>query len=84
VDVRGPGETRLGTIPGAVTIPLPQLLSRLGELDPDRPTVVNCAGGYRSSVGASTLSAHGFSDVSDVLGGYDAWLATGLPTERPS
>ena len=39
------------------------------------PTVVYCAGGYRSSVAASTLRAHGFTTVADLLGGYGAWAA---------
>lgn len=76
VDVRGSGETRVGgTVPGAQNIPLPELLDHLGDLDPSRTTVVYCAGGYRSSIAASTLRAHGFSDVVDVVGGYGAWLA---------
>jgi hydroxyacylglutathione hydrolase len=73
VDIRGPGEVQLGTIDGALTIPLTELTSRIGELDPDRPTVVFCAGGYRSSIGASLLRQAGFIDVSDLLGGYGAW-----------
>jgi hydroxyacylglutathione hydrolase len=75
VDVRGPGEVADGMITGAVHVQLPQLISRLGELDPARPTVVYCAGGYRSSIAASALRAHGFADVSDLLGGYTAWAA---------
>lgn len=75
VDVRGPGEVALGSIPGAAHIQLPQLVNRLGELDPTKPTVVYCAGGYRSSIAASTLRANGFADVSDLLGGFNAWLA---------
>jgi rhodanese-related sulfurtransferase len=51
------------------------LTRRLDELDPHRPTVVFCAGGYRSSIAASTLRANGFDDVSDILGGYNAWAA---------
>jgi glyoxylase-like metal-dependent hydrolase (beta-lactamase superfamily II)/rhodanese-related sulfurtransferase len=82
VDVRNPSEVELGAVPGAVTIPLPQLLNRLGELDPARPTVVTCAGGYRSIIGASLLEAKGFADVSDLLGGFDAWLLAGLPVAR--
>ncbi|MGA1220692.1 MAG: rhodanese-like domain-containing protein, partial [Ilumatobacteraceae bacterium] len=35
-----------------------------------------CAGGYRSSVAASLLRQKGFSDVSDVIGGYTAWIET--------
>lgn len=73
VDVRGPGEAEAGMVPGAVLIQLPQLLNRLGELDPSVPTVVYCAGGYRSSIAASTLRHAGFADVSDILGGYGAW-----------
>ena len=73
VDVRNPGEAAAGMIPGAVSIPVGQLPDRTDELDPRKPTVVYCAGGYRSSVAASLLRQLGFADVSDVLGGYGAW-----------
>ena len=77
VDVRNPGEAKVsGTVPGARNVPLPQLLDHLDDLDPDRPTVVYCAGGYRSSVAASTLRAHGFRQVADLIGGYGAWQST--------
>jgi len=76
VDIRGVGELAAGMVPGAVHIPLPQLAGRVGELDADRPVVLYCAGGWRSSVGASLLRARGFSDVSDILGGYTAWATT--------
>ncbi|MGH9086270.1 MAG: MBL fold metallo-hydrolase [Acidimicrobiales bacterium] len=75
VDVRNPAEIEVGgTLPGARNVPLPQLLDHLDDLDPSRPTVVYCAGGYRSSVAASTLAAHGFAHVADLIGGYGAWL----------
>ncbi len=73
VDVRNPGEVEAGTIPNAVPIPVGQLPTRVDELDPTKPTVVYCAGGYRSSVAASLLRQKGFTDVSDILGGYGAW-----------
>ena len=73
VDVRNPGEVAAGTIPNAITIPVGQLPARLDELDASVPTVVYCAGGYRSSVAASLLRHNGFADVSDILGGYGAW-----------
>ncbi len=76
VDVRNPGEVAEGMIAGAVNIPVGQLPDRTGELDPRKPTVVYCAGGYRSSVAASLLRQRGFTDVSDVLGGYGAWAET--------
>ena len=73
VDVRNPAEVTAGTVPGAVNIPVSELPARIGELDPARPTVVYCAGGYRSSVAASLLRQRGFIRVSDVIGGYSAW-----------
>ena len=82
VDVRSPGEIESGTIDGARHVQLPQLIDRLDELDPTLPTVVYCAGGYRSSIAASALTAHGFTDVSDLLGGYPAWA--NLQPTRPN
>jgi glyoxylase-like metal-dependent hydrolase (beta-lactamase superfamily II)/rhodanese-related sulfurtransferase len=76
VDVRNPGELTDGAIPGAVHVPLTQLVRRADELDATRPTVVYCASGYRSMIAASWLSANGFADVSDLLGGYTGWAAT--------
>jgi rhodanese-related sulfurtransferase/glyoxylase-like metal-dependent hydrolase (beta-lactamase superfamily II) len=81
IDVRNPGEVADGALPGAVHVALPALLDRLGELDPDVPTVVYCAGGYRSSIAASTLRAHDFADVSDLIGGYSACTASGPAPE---
>jgi rhodanese-related sulfurtransferase len=83
VDVRNPGETALGTIPGALTVGLPTLLHHLDELDPSAPTVVYCAGGYRSAIASSLLRAHGFTDVSDVVGGYTAWIGAEPPADLP-
>ena len=76
VDIRNPGEVEHGAIPGAISIPVGQLPNRLDELDASAPTVVYCAGGYRSSVAASVLRQAGFDDVSDILGGYGAWQET--------
>jgi hydroxyacylglutathione hydrolase len=73
VDVRNAGETEEGSMPGVSNIPLPRLRDEMETLDPTRPTVVFCAGGYRSSIAASLLRRAGFDDVSDILGGYHAW-----------
>jgi hydroxyacylglutathione hydrolase len=75
LDVRGPGERAAGWIEGSAHIPIVQLSGRTGELDAARPVVVYCGGGYRSSIGASLLRARGFADVSDLIGGYQAWVA---------
>jgi rhodanese-related sulfurtransferase len=81
VDVRNPGEAAGGILPGAVTAPLPALVDTLDRLDPDRPTIAYCGSGYRSAIAASVLSASGFADVSDLLGGSEAWRAAGLPLD---
>jgi glyoxylase-like metal-dependent hydrolase (beta-lactamase superfamily II)/rhodanese-related sulfurtransferase len=73
VDVRNPGETEGGVIPGAQKIPLPTLTDSLGSLDRTVPVVTYCASGYRSLVAASLLRSSGFGHVSDLLGGYGAW-----------
>jgi rhodanese-related sulfurtransferase len=75
LDVRGPGEHAGGAMPGALNICVTRLRTRLDELDPGKPVVLHCAGGYRSMAAASLLEARGFADVSDVLGGYAAWEA---------
>ena len=73
VDIRNAGELEAGSIPGSVHIPLAELSRRIEELDATRPVVAYCAGGWRSSVGASLLRSRGYLDVSDVHGGYAAW-----------
>jgi len=80
IDVRNPGEVKLGRIDGAEHIPLAHLRDHLAELDRHVPTVVYCAGGYRSSIAASLLRSAGFADVSDLIGGYGAWLVMDQPT----
>jgi rhodanese-related sulfurtransferase len=79
VDVRNPGELAAGVLPGARHVPLAALIERTGELDPAAPTVVYCASGYRSSIAASALRASGIAVVADLLGGFNAWSAAGLP-----
>lgn len=73
IDIRNPAEREFGVIPEAISIPLAQLRSRLGELPVERPIVVHCAGGWRSSVAASMLRAAGFERVSDLRGGFNEW-----------
>ncbi|MFZ3572508.1 MBL fold metallo-hydrolase [Streptomyces sp. BH097] len=81
LDVRGPGEIHdTGTLPGAHTVPLPELVERLDELTETQPVVVVCASGNRSSVAASVLRARGF-DADDLRGGFAAWRG---PVEHPS
>jgi len=79
VDIRNPGEREDGVIPGALAQPLAQLQVHIGDLPAGRPIVVYCAGGWRSSVAASLLRAEGRADVSDLVGGYQAWMDAQTP-----
>ncbi len=81
VDVRAPGERKQKRIGGSVSIPLNHLGERLAELPADRPLIVYCAGGYRSSIAASILQRGGFTEVSEIAGGITAWEAATLPIE---
>jgi len=81
VDVRAPGERQQKRIGGSVGIPLTHLAERLSELPANRPLLVYCAGGYRSSIAASLLQSRGFTQVSELAGGIAAWDAGKLPLE---
>lgn len=79
VDVRREGEYADGHIEGAKLMPLHKLESMLATLDHDRPIAVHCKGGYRSAIGASLIQRAGFENIINVIGGFDAWRACGLP-----
>jgi glyoxylase-like metal-dependent hydrolase (beta-lactamase superfamily II)/rhodanese-related sulfurtransferase len=81
VDVRAPGERRQKRIAGSVALPLNHFDEGLAALPADRPLLVYCAGGYRSSIAASLLQRHGFTQVSEIAGGIAAWDAAQLPLE---
>ncbi|HZS70575.1 MAG TPA: MBL fold metallo-hydrolase [Candidatus Acidoferrum sp.] len=79
LDVRTPRERAEKSIASSVSIPLSQLANRLSELAGNRPVLVYCAGGYRSSIAASLLQRAHFADVSEIAGGIAAWVAAKLP-----
>jgi rhodanese-related sulfurtransferase len=81
-----------GTVPGAVHVPLSVLYWRLDPAsgyedpalaDPDRRVILFCAHGYSSSIAAATLRQLGFSKATDIVGGFEAWQAAGLPVVPP-
>lgn len=75
LDVCTPAEFALCRIPGAVNIPLSELRDRIGEIPRDRKIVVYCTVGQRSYYATRILAAHGFSNVSNLSGGYETWQA---------
>ena len=80
VDVRREGEWKAGHIKGAMWSPLDNLAGALPHLEPDALIAVNCRSGYRSAIACSVLQRAGFRNVTNVIGGYDAWLAAKMPT----
>jgi hydroxyacylglutathione hydrolase len=79
VDVRRKPEWEQGHIGGALHKPLDRLESMLGDLKRDRPIVVHCKGGYRSGIACSLIQRAGFENVTNLIGGLDAWQACRLP-----
>ena len=89
VDIR-PDENRLaeGVIPGAVVLHRnvlewrfdPMSEARLPEASYDLHVVVVCNEGYTSSLAAAALAELGIYRATDLVGGYRAWRAAGLPT----
>ncbi len=84
IDVRNATEWAAGHIPGARHIPLGHLTDRAAELPRDRPIVVQCQSGSRSSIAASVLEKLGAADVINLSGGITGWAAAGLPIENES
>lgn len=76
IDTRTPAEFELGTINGAVNIPVDDIRKRLNEIDKNKPVVVFCAVGLRGYIAAHILMANGY-DVRNLSGGYKTYqLAT--------
>jgi rhodanese-related sulfurtransferase len=81
VDVREPSELRTGRIPGSIVLgqdELPGFFTRLGP-PRDHSVVFVCERGFRSVAAAAVVAPLGYSDVSSLGGGMEAWRAAGLP-----
>jgi glyoxylase-like metal-dependent hydrolase (beta-lactamase superfamily II)/rhodanese-related sulfurtransferase len=78
VDVRRKPEWDQAHIAGALHKPLDRVAKMLGDLDRAKPIVVHCKGGYRSAIACSLIQRAGFENVTNLIGGLDAWQATGL------
>ena len=80
LDVREPMEFEFARIPDSVLIPLAQLPSRLGELDPEAEIVTICHHGVRSLTALNILIKNGFANVKNLTGGIDAYSRMADPT----
>ncbi|CAM3516213.1 MBL fold metallo-hydrolase [Deinococcus frigens] len=79
LDVRSQSEHAQGAIPGSRQLHAGRLPRSLDDLPRDREIVVHCQSGARSAAAASLLRAEGFK-VSELAGGYEAWVAQGQTT----
>ncbi len=82
LDVRTEAEWRDGHLAGALHIMGGYLPDKTGDVPRDRPLVVMCGSGYRSTIAASVLERAGFTQVTNLTGGMQAWKAAGLETTR--
>ena len=80
IDVRKKSEFNAEHVIDAINIPLNEISKRLNEFPTDKPFILNCAGGYRSIIAASILKQNGFSNFSDVVGGFSEIKKTSIPT----
>ena len=78
VDVRVSHEWDAGHIAGATHLPLEELAERSGELDQERPVVLYCRGGNRSTMAAAALAEAGY-DATKLNEGIVGWSEEGLP-----
>ena len=84
LDVRDESEIKGGKALGAIHIPLRSLKDRLAELDGyrERPIIVSCRTGSRSTTACGQLRKEGFATVYSLKGGMMAWQNDGLPLAR--
>jgi len=80
VDVRAEHEWEAGRIVGAMHLPLAELAERAAEIDRDRPVVLYCRGGNRSTMATEALAAEGY-DAAKLDEGIVGWAEAGLPLE---
>lgn len=84
LDVRTPAEVAQGIIEGATVIDIydPEFISKVNQLDKEKPIAVYCAAGGRSAKSAKTLTDLGFKKIYDLKAGYRGWKGEGYPTVK--
>lgn len=82
VDIRERDEFMAVRVEGSLFIPMSQLGVRLDEIPKDRPVMLICASGSRSTSATAYLLQNGWEDVGSVAGGIDGWQRLGLPVKR--
>lgn len=83
IDVRTPDEYALGTIPGAINIPLDDMRERMSEIPADRPVWLFCGVGLRGYLASNILKANGYKDVRNLIGGLKTYKAATVKLPIP-
>lgn len=87
LDVREPGEFANGHLPGAVNVPRGLLEFSLNANpdwdDPELTALLYCKNSGRAALAAQAMQTMGYSKISSLAGGFDAWIAAGLPVDQP-
>ncbi len=78
IDVRRPGEWSIGHVKGASLLTLADMPGNLKSLDKSKPYLVHCGGGYRSMTAISLMKRCGFTNLTNISGGFGAILNAGL------
>lgn len=81
LDVRKPGEWNVSHLKDAQFVPLGDFPKNLKPLEKSKPYIVHCGGGYRSMTAISIMKREGFSDLTNVYGGFAAMVNAGLEIE---
>ena len=87
IDVRTADEASLGSLPGAINIPLDELRARMNEIPTDRPVYLFCEVGLRGYLASNILKGHSYTDVRNLIGGlklYESAVKVVLPPEDTS
>ncbi|MCK6438917.1 MAG: rhodanese-like domain-containing protein [Planctomycetes bacterium] len=84
VDVRSIDELISGMIPGAKSVPLDTLLTRVTDEfpEPETPIILYCKTGMRSGMAQGALRKLGYTNVCNIVGGFDGWKKAGLPIHK--
>jgi rhodanese-related sulfurtransferase len=80
IDVRVEHEWEVGRIAGATHLPLAELAECAGEIDRERPVILYCRGGSRSTMATAALAEAGY-DAAKLTEGITGWAEEGLPLD---
>jgi hydroxyacylglutathione hydrolase len=79
LDVRREPEWNAGHLPNAELWPLDKFAAQTPDLGKTTPIIAHCKSGYRSMIACSLLRKAGYTSVTNLIGGYDAWEQTQQP-----